>query len=280
MSAVRVGLGRTATCLVALACSLAISPRAEVRAGEVLFTVELTGSASHLARVSTQTGSIVQTFAPQPGIVIDGMAYDASSDILYGVDGGDALYSLDRTSGAFTQIGAASPVNIAGLAVHPTTFDLFGISVIGGALWSIDKGTGVASFIGPTIGDLGFGHGLTFAPDGTLFATDTAAVGTTALYTVDPQSGHASFVADIDRDLVVGISFDTAGVLYGSDNATNTLITIDPLTGLSSTVGPYGGFKHNAIAFVPEPSTLVLLGLGVWAVLRGRFHRLSHPSRR
>lgn len=262
---------RLASCGVAVLLSLfAMAAADTANAAEKLYTAEISPSGSHLATVDPTTGAILHQFPNQGGVIIDGIAYDSSTDTLFGFDGGDGLYSLDRLSGAYTPVGSGSPVNIAGLAIQPTTFDLFGISINGGSLWSIDKTTGAATLIGPPIGSLTFGHGLAFAPDGTLYATDTSGAGTSSLYTLDLLTGDAVLVGEIDRDVVVGLTFNASGVLFGSDNGTNSLITIDRFTGVANTVGFYGGSKHNAIEFVPEPTTLLLLAAGAAATLRRR----------
>lgn len=252
--------------------SLILAASATVRAGvdEVLFTVELAAPDSRLAIVDKQTGAIVQWFPQQSDVLIDGMAYDPSTDTLFGFDPGDGLYAIDRATGSFALVGSQSSANIGGLAVHPTTFDLFGISVFGGSLWQIDKMSGVTTLIEPAADDLGLAHGLTFAADGTLYASDTSGEGISSLFTIDPMTGDASFVSAIDRDFIVGLAFDFSGVLFGSDNGTHSLTTIDKDTGTATTIGPYGGFFHNSLAFVPEPATLTLLAMGVLAVATRR----------
>lgn len=256
---------------VALVLCVAVTPSTAAEPDEeILYTVELWVGYSHLATVDKATGAVLETFPNQADRLIDGMAFDPSTDTLFGFDPGDGLYTIDRATGAYAAVGSGAGMNIGALAIHPTTFELFGLGVFGGALWQIDKTSGIPTSIDQTPGELGTAHGLAFSADGTLYATDTAGTGLTHLFELDPSTGNATFVSDIDRDHVVSLTFDTSGVLYGSDNGTNSLITIDIDTGTATTVGPYGGLFHNAIEFVPEPGTLSLLIVGAWAVARRR----------
>jgi len=55
------------------------------------------------------------------GFKINGLAYDSTSDVLYGIDGGfgesiNNLFRIDRATGAATPIGATGLVNAWGLA--------------------------------------------------------------------------------------------------------------------------------------------------------------------
>ena len=60
----------------------------------------------------------------------------------------------------------------------------------------------------------------------------------------------------VARDYIVGLAFDPSNTLYGVDNGTHTLVTIDPATGAATTVGGFGNSRGHSIAFVqPQAST-------------------------
>ena len=71
-----------------------------------------------------------------------------------------------------------------------------------------------------------------------------------ALYTIDPVTGTATFVANLvdaaaNPYAVTGLAFDSVGTLYGSTSSQSPtgpseLVTINPLTGLVTQVGSFG----------------------------------------
>jgi len=160
--------------------------------------------------------------------MMHGLAYDNSTDMLFGVFGtigGDGLYRIDVGTGNSTLIGnignlyGVSYDTVCGLAVHPITNDLYG--VIGGpnygsALVRINKTTGSGTLLHEYSSILNM-SGLAFLPDGTLYATDNWSG---YLYTLDILSGSTQLIGD---------------------------------TGLGNALG---------LTCVPEPATLLLLSLG------------------
>ncbi len=167
--------------------------------------------------------------------LMHGLAYDKSTDVLFGVYGmykGDGLYQIDVSTGNSTLIGSIGHFytnyynTVHGLGVHPLTNDLYGI--IGGptsvsALVRINKTTGSGTFLHEySIPNMA---GLTFLADGTLYATDNWSG---KLYTLDILSGSTQFIGD---------------------------------TGLGNALGLTG---------VPEPATICLLGLGGLVLRRRR----------
>jgi hypothetical protein len=142
---------------------------------------------------------------------------------------------------------------------------LFGLSFYG-ALYRIDKTTGVPTLVG---GDPIFNapHAMAFAPDGTLYATDN---GPRKLLTIDPATGKATRVAEINRPIIDSLAFNSTGVMYGLDANSITLVSIDRTTGNATAVRT--GIARGAIAFViPEPATMIMLSAGT--VVLGSFRR-------
>ncbi|NIP24717.1 MAG: hypothetical protein GWN67_29290 [Phycisphaerae bacterium] len=95
-------------------------------------------------------------------------------------DGSDVLYALEQSSGSVTH-----------------------------KLYTIDQATGVPTLVGDTgVAATGSVAGLTFAPDGTLFAAISypADPNTHALYTLDPGTGAASLVGPIGFREISGLT--------------------------------------------------------------------------
>lgn len=147
----------------------------------------------HLGLIDTSTGeltSLPMAFGSADGsagtIVIsdvDGLAFDRSSGVLYGLEnrgGADALIQIDAATGAVVQdafgagvdyvlvAGAGIGDNMEDLAFHPSTGTLYGVDGSNDNLVIIDPATGAAS----VVGGLGAGlQGLGFDPAGTLYGT-------------------------------------------------------------------------------------------------------------
>jgi WD40 repeat protein len=241
---------------------------AQVASGSVrLFATEGFGDRTTLAEIDWTTGMEIDTVSHQSDVGIEGLAYDPSADRLFGYAPFQGLYSINYSTGLFTQIAPAAS-NIYSLAIHPTTFELYGMS-LSGTLYTLNKTTGAATAIGSDP-DFSTVHGLAFDARGTLYACDTAGMGTSQLFVVDPTNGSAVHAATINYNYVVSIDFHPDGTLYGSENGFPRLLTIDIETGFATVVGPYGSFAtHGGIAFVPCPPIGVLFILGA-AISRRR----------
>jgi outer membrane protein assembly factor BamB len=138
--------------------------------------------------------------------LMHGLAYDNSSDILFGTSyrrdtntsGVDFLYQIDVSTGHATLIGDIGQFfyyaydTVHGLAIHPLTNELYG--VIAGPtpssrLVNINKTTGEGTLLHTyTIDNL---TGLTFLPDGTLYATNNWSGN---LYTLDITNGSTQLI--------------------------------------------------------------------------------------
>jgi hypothetical protein len=183
----------------------------------------------------------------------------------------NGLYTINPTTGAggsfVTVTGTRGP--ITSIAYNPVTNVLYGntTDAFSGSdiLYTIDPVTGAAT----TVGGLSVANlfGLGFGQTGSLFATTQ----TGNVYSVDPLTGTVTLLGAGS----VGVLFDVASrpednVLFaGPDNS--SLVTLNPVTGAGTTVGPFGSFTNIAgLAFlggaVPEPSTWAMMLLGFGAI--------------
>ena len=188
---------------------------------------------------------------------------------LLGADGGGGdsdLYVVDAATGGVTSIGPIG-VGLTGLAVHPTTRVVYGVTPSNGtdarSLYTVDPVTGD----GTLVGSLGLADSsvadITFAADGTLFGWSEDS---DDLVTIDLVTGTATAVGDYAFSTAgSGVAFDAAGVLFfaGSFDNVDTdpdLVTIDPATGLFATLvaplAPLVGVRVGALAFEPATGTL------------------------
>ena len=131
----------------------------------------------------------------------------------------------------------------------------------------IETGTGVGSPLG-TIGACWGVRTIAVHPrTGVIYASTPAPNNDNELYTIDPLTGAATFVAQIDgptMDTVQGVAIDARGVGYAVDLSQDGLFTFDLATGVAVHLGaikwPPGGFlfSFRDLAFDREGS--------LWAV--------------
>ena len=174
------------------------------------------------------------------------------------------LFRVDVDTGQYSLVGLTgghSP--FVGLAFHPMTGELFGMADIG-ELYTINQNTGAATFIGDTFN---VERGLAFSPSGQLFGFSSAGW----LYRVDPATGGESRVG-LSGNPVLGVSedatFTSSGELFATDYQGRIFHT-DPVTGNGVLIGATGhgdGLLALIPEPVPEPSAIVLFGLGVCAL--------------
>jgi Ca2+-binding RTX toxin-like protein len=153
-----------------------------------------------------------------------------SSPVLYGANGGDFndrswLYTINTTNGAPMAVIGEIGFAVTGLAVDPTTGQLYGVTSSGeenfgpGAIIRINKATGAGTFVG---------HVFPTCDNG-----------------------------------IPDITFTTTGQLFGWNKncgpEDDSLVRINKATGLGTVVGPSGlgfGSFGNGLAADPDDNTL------------------------
>ncbi len=186
-----------------------------------------------------------------------------SAQTYYAVSGaGNApsnLYTFDPLTGAATLVGATGFSHVTGLAIDPTTGNLFGhVSNLFGngdtLLISIDKNTGAGTLIGNS------GHqipDMTFRSDGQLFAwaeSNSTFDDFDFLTTVNKVTGSATKVGvNGTGTFQTGLSFAPDGTLYLKVD--RSIFTVDPNTGaitfLMNLTGD-GNFLRNALLMTSD----------------------------
>jgi hypothetical protein len=199
----------------------------------------------------------------------------APGPLVYVVTGQQQFGLVDLSTGAFQQIGPATPEGQASLVW--LAGQLYSLTYSGN-LETIDPGTGLTRVVGPT--GLGYDAFNLAEARGQLYATDFS----NNLYLVDRYTGTAQLVSGtgVPPELDVPFSFNADGTMNGCDEtvvgmggklyATFDTFTIDPVT---LTVTP----KVNPNLYELDPSsgaTQVIgpttLNLGASVALAGRLY--------
>lgn len=263
-----------------LVCALTLAVRSE--AG-TMYAASAAGGSGELYIINPANGNLVQDVGPLNDSLlvnypVTGLAFHPVSGLLYGSTGNSVLATaaklivINPATAQVTVIGAfnAGPVNGSGTpaTMADIGFDaagnLYGVGSIGGPqLYSINIGTGQATVIGGTGFSSTSGGGLAISPGGVFYGTPTSS----RFGTYNTISG--AFVTITNPTKPVGgayaaLEFDENGVLFGLNlgpgpTLANHLVTINPVNGAVTDLGPSDLTSLDAIAVIPEPSTTVLL---------------------
>lgn len=208
---------------------------------------------------------------------------------LFGKDSFSRLLEIDPTNGTLVNdVGdiytdANDPANtrlaIGDLAYNTVTGTLYGITsdaapsggIPGDGIYTIDTGTGLATFVGPTIWDTT--AGIAFDSAGTLYAlgfdpaVNPSVGGTNMLFTLDSLTGAelTRVTVDLNNFIFAGLGINPlTGEIYATESGTGEIYLVDPVTGAMTATGqPPGEFVSDIAFVVPEPGTLAIFGLGL-----------------
>ena len=235
---------------------------------------------SVLYQVDPQTG---QAGDPKPTGLSHVVGIAFSNDLaLYGLTNATAptnpnsLVRINRKTGASQLVGSTGLGNIVegDLACDGTTGVLYGMYYLTSGqrdIFTLNAATGAATILPVSLS--GDPSAMAFDTTGTLYAIDTS-LG--KLLTIDKTTGSTLSSIALSQPLgsVAGMAVDpltqTFYVADGDSAGTDHLYTLNPTTGLLTDIGSTGLDNGLAgLAFLPEPASLALLGLGA-TILRGR----------
>jgi hypothetical protein len=191
---------------------------------------------------------------------------------LYGLDSqvpGAHLWQINTSTAATTDLGS---IGVSSIDATATNGVLYGLNQDqnNSIFFTLSPPSTTPNIVGPTgivgtglVADTGSGAGaMIFAG-----ATDST-TGTTDLYSINPTTGVATLVGDTGFYVINGLFVN--GTLYGFDDNTNAIVTINTATGVGTKVGAYDigstvGVPDAIFASapvstsaVPEPSSVVL----------------------
>ena len=183
------------------------------------------------------------------GPVLVALTAPAAAQTAYSVDRDtDDLYEIDLSTGNATSLGATGFNNIEALAFDPTGKVLYGVDEDNGELLKCDLADGSCAAVGSTGLSDADDTGLGFTCDGRLWMV--AVIGLAyQLHEVDPTTGNASLVGDLDQNLSSlairrGDSICPSGV-FGLDESNPDLWCVDLSTGALSLIGATDDLSSN-----------------------------------
>ncbi len=139
---------------------------------------------------------------------------------------------------------ALTATNFFGLDFDATATTLYAVDNTALGIFTIDPVTGIETATGQTATLPGL-TGLTASPDGsTWYASDFDGVNS-VLFVGDITTGVFTTVGTIGATIIIDISMDSTGNLYGFSITDDSLYSIDTTTGLGTVIGLGVGLNAN-----------------------------------
>jgi PEP-CTERM motif len=262
--------------LAAIALAAAMNP-GTADAGSVY----VAGSGNEFGTLDLSTGnfSYIGTLALPSNDNIYGMGFGADHN-LYGLDsqtgtGGAHLWQIDTATAGVTDL---SPSGIGQTAIDATadaSGKMYALTQDANAVfYTLSPPSTTVNVVGATgIGSTGL---MAVNASGTQIFTGSydPVTGTTDLYSVNPTTGAATLIGDTGFYIINGLFVN--GTLYGFDDNTEAIVTINTTTGVATQVATYntGGnpglgtpnnpgagdviFASAVPQSIPEPSSIVM----------------------
>jgi hypothetical protein len=216
------------------------------------------------------------------------MDMDPVSGFLFGANAYDkpgVITKIDPATGQWSDVAnirqGASPVYLMALSFSPNG-TLYGVNT-NKTLGIVNLGASTFSPVATL--DIEQTWGMDFSPQGVLYLADSSGSGDTFqqwLRTIDVSTGEITSTIPTGTYNVGDMDFAPDGYIYHT-NFSWQLFRMDPATGEQTNIGsgelgPFGGIASDN---VPEPATLLLLGLG-WPIvsrLRKKQATVSNPAK-
>jgi PKD domain len=164
---------------------------------DVWYACEYSTTNSNIWTIDETTGTM--TLVGASGALLNGIAYDDSTDTLYGVSSTD-LYTINKATGIATHIGAMGNVGAVMIGIASDGLGhLYGEDLGDDYLYSINTGTGAATQIGPLGVNIAYAQDMAIdKDDGSCYITGYkgSTMGGGALMSVNLATGAATLIGN------------------------------------------------------------------------------------
>lgn len=206
--------------------------------GQTLYLAD--SDTDRLLTVDINTGAATVVGSTLPMNTPCGLAHDGIN--LHALDLGSGggltggLFTLDTLTGAPTGLGATGLTGWQDIAWDAVTGQFYGVNQAGTNNFHAISNTGVATLVGTTTG-ANLVTALAFDASGVLWGI---AFSPGVLGNIDKNTGTFTTIASTIAN-IQGMSFHpVTGVLYATNTTTDSLYTIDTVTGVATLIGAHG----------------------------------------
>jgi len=218
------------------------------------------------------TGSIVKFNLNNPG-TINLMATATTdaflscacwyNDIIFAIEGGGGLYTIDPTNGTITFVAPTSPyingIAYDGATMFSSTTTLVSPGVFESKLWEINPVSGEETLIGSMGLDAGTMIGIACDGDGNLYGYD---ITNDNFQLIDKTTGDASIIGNLGFDFIGAqdMSFNketNACYLAGHFGGSSGLYKVDIATGGAFFMGEFQDGMEITAFVIPDPIDLL-----------------------
>jgi streptogramin lyase len=217
--------------------------------------------------------------------VADGQAPNGNSTNVLAIDAGGNRTLVVGNNGSSNNLFKQS---LAGLALD-SKGNIFVGTPTGGTIYQAGAGTAT-----PLTTSVTAPQGLAVAANGMLLAINGSPSNPT-IYSIDPTNGNTNPLSDnfgagtgSPYNVLRGITVGPDGTIYATDVGNNEIFAVNPSNGDRSIVSgngvggiTFGGLTYGIAVYpttVPEPSSVVLLGMGIGGLLLYQRRRRSPRS--